>query len=316
MFRIGLLTLALIGTLAGAEDLITIRPSFNFRRVPNKLRPPLRTIRVSTSAVLLDSRGPWRKVCIGGAGPECTGGDLGWVHRRGVTSSAPVDAQDSASECFGAECARRPKQSPIQAIEPIAESIGKNPTGYTLPANFPKACSTFISARGWGEWGRIMDRAVNKVSPSCLYGADLFGSICPNYGELSIQKKNALIALTFAAMGYKESTCGLKLEAQGVNGAADGMFQMERDRKLRHGPGQRSKRSVRWCRTETELDTKQSTFQSECSISIIEDTICKKNRQINHPSGYWAKLRGEGKITQLIRSTARQWRLCRTHSQE
>ena len=46
-------------------------------------------------------------------------------------------------------------------------------------------------------------------------------------------------------------------------------------------------------------------------LSIIEDTVCAKNRSITTGNGYWQKLRNNRKITQNLKNELARWGLCK-----
>jgi hypothetical protein len=294
---------------ASALETVTIKSGYRFRREPIVSESTrIRTLWRSTPATLLETRGAWRKVCVNGRGKSCRGGEVGWVINKGLRAPSPDQSggQEGATQCFNGECARQSKRSVREVVAPIADDLDKNPTGHTLPKSFDPRCSIFISKKGWGEWGRHLDRAANKVAPRCFYERNMFGSICPNYKALSTKDKNAMIALTGAAIGTVESNCNPKVRAQGSNDVAVGIFQMEGSARARAA----ADRDPRWCRTRDNIDAHDPVFQTECSVSIIDDRICTLGAYIFDGAGYWQKLRHNRKITQLIRSTAASWGLC------
>ena len=310
MRALWIFSIALIAQSATALETITLKAGYNFRREPRVAADTrVRTIRRATPATLLASKGSWRKVCLNGRGPECTGGQVGWVIKSSfaATTAEPTGGREAKTQCYGGECARASqKKNALDAVEPIATALADNPTGFTLPRGFDRRCSTFIGPKGWGEWGRHLDRAANKVAHRCFYDRNMFGSLCPNYKALSTKDKNAVIALVGASIATVESNCNPHVRAQGTNDLAVGMFQMENSASVRARAG----RDEQWCRTKQNINAYSPEFQTECSVSIIDDRICTLGAYIFDASGYWQKLRHNREITRLIRSTAVGWGLC------
>lgn len=175
--------------------------------------------------------------------------------------------------------------------------------------DFPYACRAFIDKQGnLGIWGEHVVSAASRIAPNCFYHRNLFGSLCPNYLKLSVPQKNTLIAMAFAAIATAESSCEETAQTQGVNDIADGMFMLEYSKSQRQAAG----RNKDWCRTNESVDTQDIQFQSECAVSIIEDTVCSWKSYIFDAGGYWEKLRSKGRsITQTIQQTAKGWKLCK-----
>ena len=116
----------------------------------------------------------------------------------------------------------------------------------------------------------------------------------------------ALPSIDFAAIAQTESACVPKAEAPGVNDLAVGMFQLEKSPAVRRQAGRNSK----WCKTHENVNAKGWQFQSECSVSIIEDTVCSWRSNLFDSAGYWEKLRNNREITQRIRETVKKWKVC------
>ncbi len=232
----------------------------------------------------------------------------GYIFEGRVQRDNPRSENEGAGICTGPECAGGNGTTLVDLV-----TAGES-KGYALGSGFNAKCSNFINRDGLGPWGRTMISAVDRVAPECFYDSNVFRDLCPNFNPkqgsgiraLNKSQKQAFIALVFATMGQYEATCSPMARAQGVNDIADGMFQLEHSARQRRKAG----RNTQWCHTRGKTDKRGWKFQSECSVSIIEDTICKKGRKITSGSGYWEKLRGNRAITKKIRSTAKKWGLC------
>jgi len=232
-------------------------------------------------------------------------------------SSIPLSAdrflknepQKETEAGFCQNCDRTSRRNDLvaQSREMAEQADPNDPHGYRLPGSFTAACSqAFLTREGLGPWGKAMVNSAVKVAPSCFYHRNLFGSICPNYLSLSAAQKNAMIAMAFAAIAQTESACVPKAEAPGVNDLAVGMFQLEKSPAVRRQAGRNSK----WCKTHENVNAKGWQFQSECSVSIIEDTVCSWRSNLFDSAGYWEKLRNNREITQRIRETVKKWKVC------
>ena len=196
-------------------------------------------------------------------------------------------------------------QAQAERITTIAQGDAE---GYDLGPEFHPACSRFINRDGLGELGRMMVASAQKIAPDCFYNnRQIFADFCPNYRSLSESRKNALIALVFAAIAEQESDCNASAQnPNGTNDIADGLFQLEYSRSQREDAG----RNRQWCSTDRPVNSQSYTFQSECAVSIVEDTICSRNRKLNWRRGYWDELRRNGRITRLIKNEIARWNLC------
>lgn len=191
--------------------------------------------------------------------------------------------------------------------EKIAAVASKEVKGRRLGREFHASCNKFISSDGLGEWGRYMVAAAKKIAPKCFYDDNIFDGVCPGYRNMSEERQNAFIAILFASIAEEESSCRPWAQAQGTNDLADGLFQLEYSARQRRRAG----RNERWCKTNQGVDSQSLTFQSECAVSIIEDTVCARNRSITTGNGYWQKLRNNRKITQILKGEIARWGLCK-----
>lgn len=233
------------------------------------------------------------------------------VHAENVFSTeiiqGAVTPMPSGHFSKPSECKPSPHKSlteQAKAITVATEQMG--PKGLALGRSFSPACSNFINKKGLGPWGVQMISAARTVAPQCFYNRNLFGSLCPKYLSLTTDQKDAMIALAFAAIGESESRCDPNAQAQGVNDLAVGIFQLENSAAVRNRAGRHDK----WCRTQTKTNTKSWEFQSECAVSIVEDTVCSWGSVIFDPGGYWEQLRRNRAITKRIRDTAKKWGFC------
>ncbi len=242
----------------------------------------------------------WYRVKFQSYGQEKTG----YIYEGSVSVGNQSNKTAAGTTCNGPDCQREPRTIVQQGQAILDAMAGK---GFALPSSFNGRCSNFINRNGLGDWGRRMVQAAKTVAPNCFYKDNAFNSLCPNYRQLNESQKNAFIALLFASIGQVESSCNPRAQAQGSYDVADGIFQME----YSAGKRARAGRNSRWCRTSGRTDTQSWSFQSECAVSIIEDTVCKKDRQLNYASGYWQKLRNQRQIFQTIKRTAKQWGICK-----
>jgi hypothetical protein len=213
---------------------------------------------------------------------------------------------EACEECATAKTSGNPFDFLFGNSKDIAAVTQQDAKGYHLGVNFDKACNKFITEDGLGEWGRHMVAAAQKIAPGCFYNDNVFNNICPNYRKMSNERKNAFIALLFASIAQVESTCRPWAQVQGENDIADGLFQLEYSKDVRRRAG----RNSQWCKTRQSVDTQSLTFQSECAVSIVEDTVCAWDSFINHKDGYWQKLRNNRRITQILTSEVKRWKLC------
>lgn len=229
----------------------------------------------------------------------------GYIFEGNVQAESET-ANDDA-DCPTGDCKHSKGKNIANQAAELADTFDPyDAKGYQLPRGFSPACSNFINRKGIGRWGRYMISAATRVAPGCFYHNNLFGSLCRGYSSLNPSQKNAMIALTFAAIAQTESNCRPNAQAQGIYATADGMFQLEYEVSARARAG----RHPRWCRSRTPVNTQSWEFQSECAVSIIEDTVCSWGSYIFDRKGYWEKLRNNREITRRIRETSRKWGLC------
>lgn len=155
---------------------------------------------------------------------------------------------------------------------------------------FSRGCSNmFIKPNGdLGRGGKAVLDAVRAHGGRCFYdgGIDV-SSLCPRFGTFTREEKEVFWVFVFASIAHHESSCIETRQARGVNGLADGLFQMEYGRTHRANAG----RNPNLCKTRTGVNTQDLTFQAECSVSILKDTNCKYGKSLDWNQGYWHLLR-------------------------
>ena len=304
---------------AWALDRVTLKAGYNLRESAGGT--VLRTNRRTQSVTVLeDPKGKWVKVCLGSGDGDCKGGQARWVFRGALVPSADaadpkapakIKESDATAARTDATCegCKPPKNGMNRKVDPILNAIeNSNIPGYPLDRNYHARCAGFISKKGVGPWGAHVIKAAHKVAPNCFYGRNLFGSLCPNYLDLDQPQKEAMVALAFAAIGQRESTCKPTTRVRGTNDIADGIFALEYSADQRSDAG----RSKTWCKSKETVDTQAWEFQSECAASIINDRICKVGAYIFGPRSYWEEFKsGDGDIAQMIYTTSRKWGLCK-----
>lgn len=167
-------------------------------------------------------------------------------------------------------------------------------------SRYSHACQKLIQKSGrLGSWGTSLVSAMDRIAPDCFYQDIDTSNVCPNFNSLTLNQKKAFWVWVFTAIAMKESSCDETAQAPGVNGLADGLFQLEYSRDLRRGAG----RDRTFCVTDRPVDTQSRTFQIECSLSIVRDTRCKVNegrgekrkKKLSSPGGYWLRLNGSNR---------------------
>ncbi|MES2769210.1 MAG: hypothetical protein V4596_08695 [Bdellovibrionota bacterium] len=170
---------------------------------------------------------------------------------------------------------------------------------------FNAMCSAFIQKNGeLGPLGKKFIQAMKKVGWQYFDGGPLsidYSSVCPNYKNFSNAKKEYLQAWFGASMAQEESSCNPNESAKGANDIADGLFQMEFSAQQRKAAG----RNPKFC-PHTGIDSKDITFQMECTASILKDINAKQNRGLTYRSGYWDKLRGTNVWTWTRKKTGKK----------
>jgi hypothetical protein len=142
-----------------------------------------------------------------------------------------------------------------------------------------------------GPWGTRMLQAMHDVDassdlPSCFYERINVRSVCPKFPNLSQQEKMRFWLWTFVVKAQEESSCNPAAQAPGVNGLADGLFQMEYSRVWRA----KAERNEHFCKTKESIDTQDLAFQFECTASTLKDMYCDKNLALVNPRGYWQNM--------------------------
>ncbi len=231
---------------------------------------------------------------------------VGYIYEGRVRAVSDSDTEACASCATGSTGGNPLGFLFSQAQDIAAVTTNDAQKGYHLGDAFHARCNNFINENGLGEWGQYMVAAAKKVAKNCFYNRGVFDNICPGYRRLPEAKKNAFIAVLFASIAQVESTCRPWAQAQGSNDLADGLFQLEYSRSQR----QESGRNREWCKTDRPVDTQSLTFQSECAVSIVEDTVCAWNSFITHSDGYWQKLRNQREITQILQNEVNRLGIC------
>jgi hypothetical protein len=142
-----------------------------------------------------------------------------------------------------------------------------------------------------GPWGTRMLQAMHDVDstsdlPSCFYERINVQSVCPKFRNLSQQEKMRFWLWTFVVKAQEESSCNPSAQAPGVNGLADGLFQMEYSKYWRA----KAERNEHFCKTKESIDTQDLAFQFECTASTLKDKYCDRNLPLVNPRGYWQNM--------------------------
>lgn len=163
------------------------------------------------------------------------------------------------------------------------------------------ACEMFMDSIGQvGPVGKLIVDSIARIDRECFYQIMDVSSVCPRFPELSPSQQSRFWVWVFASIAQVESSCRLRVDAQGINGTADGLFQLEYSYALRRAAG----RDPELCRTRGPTDSADPTFQVECAISIFRDHHCRGDRvrSLTYRGGYWQKLNGPNRaIARLIR---------------
>jgi hypothetical protein len=172
-----------------------------------------------------------------------------------------------------------------------------------LDSRFNARCRNFIDSGGdLGPWGKKIVSTIHNIeNNACFTSGALVEDLCPKYSSLSDEEKDLFWVWAYASIAQVESSCDTEAKNHNATyGRADGLFQLEYSRSLRRQSG----RDAVYCRTTIPYPTTKVDFQIECTTSIIKDVHCSSEppRSLNWQSGYWHRLRGDGTITQKIRS--------------
>ena len=186
-------------------------------------------------------------------------------------------------------------------------------------------CKNLIDDKGVvGPWGArlleamdTVDRGMDKLNTtedkgefmrgadfdlpgrSCFYDQIDMTPACPKFNTFSMERKKQVYLFMFAALAQKESSCNPKEQGQGVNGLADGLFQLEYSRALRDGSG----RPRDYCKTNSSVDSQDLTFQFNCTAATLHMVNCTGGySDINTTKGYWHKLRGNRWVIQKTKT--------------
>ena len=170
-------------------------------------------------------------------------------------------------------------------------------------------CSMFIDSNGkLGKLGKTLISHIESIPNSQYYRNDSPGiqMACPNFPNLSKEQKAYYWVWLFAAISWKESTCGAaSVNHAATHGTAAGMFQLNLNRKDRAWRGGTSGDSC------GVANIKPNDVNLKCSLEIMNEQLKGKNgiyegngtvygRRAN---SYWQHLRmkGGGLIMKLVR---------------
>lgn len=227
--------------------------------------------------------------------------------RSANTVSPPKPSRPATrTETEGTVCpdCDTPKQLKPQANNIMKEVLSKLDSEVAVPImadrkRFSPLCSNFIDQHGQlGPWGTHLIKVIDEMDPSCFYNKMDVSDVCPKFSGFSLQKKKQFWAYVFASMATKESSCRPDAQAPGVNGLADGLFQLEYDKSLRTISG----RDKKYCKSNVSTNTQDLNFQFECAASIFRDIHCRRDRSLANKGGYWHELNGaDRKISELIK---------------
>ncbi|MCB0414800.1 MAG: hypothetical protein KDD50_10730 [Bdellovibrionales bacterium] len=164
---------------------------------------------------------------------------------------------------------------------------------------FSPKCLNYVDSHGKiGPWGKKVLDAFEladkdyKDGKSCFYDDLDVSYVCPKFKSFNENKKSIFWLYVYASMSQVESSCRVEAQAQGTNGIADGLLQLEYSKSLRRNSG----RDPILCSTRQGVDTQSLDFQFNCSASIFRDIYCDRGRPIHYAEGYWLKLRGKNKL--------------------
>ena len=200
-----------------------------------------------------------------------------------------------------------------------ADQFFERITGPTLNQSrfaYNAKCRRFIRDDGrLGEYGTLVVHYLQNVegAKTCMIDGGIRmdvpdrGSIvsnsCPNYERFSRNERMHFWVWVFTAIAAVESSCDVNADTQGVNGIADGLFQLEHNRHWRS----EANRDPLHCAPGMAVDTKNVHFQVACSISILRDTACGRNlakigdKSLVNRNQYWQELKSSNReISQRI----------------
>lgn len=170
-------------------------------------------------------------------------------------------------------------------------------------------CSMFIDGDGkLGKLGKTIVSHIESIPDSQYYRNDSLGiqMACPNFPNLTKEQKAYYWVWLFAAISWKESTCGAAtVNKAATHGTAAGMFQLNQNAKDR---AWRSGTSGNTCGVP---NIKPDEVNLKCSMEIMNEQLKGKNG-IYEGNGtvfgrganaYWQHLRKKdgGLIMKLVR---------------
>lgn len=171
-------------------------------------------------------------------------------------------------------------------------------------------CSDFIERNGgFGDLGKtFVSHAKAMGSKALFYNNDIPGprETCPNWRKLTVEEKAYYWIWFFAAISWKESTCGVNtVNKAATHGVAVGMFQLNQNVKDRYWRGGVNGKS---CAVK---DIRPHDANLKCGMEILNELL-KGKKGLYMGSGalygrsansYWEDLRKAdgGQVMMLMR---------------
>lgn len=170
-------------------------------------------------------------------------------------------------------------------------------------------CSKFINSNGkLGPLGKTIVSHINSIPGSQYYRKDSVGiqMACPNWNNLSREQQAYYWVWVFAAISWKESTCGASvINTAATHGTAAGMLQLNQNQKDRYWRGGESGNSC------GVANIRPDEANIKCGLEIMNEQLKGKNG-IYEGNGalfgrgahaYWQDIRKKdgGMIMRLVR---------------
>ena len=169
-------------------------------------------------------------------------------------------------------------------------------------------CSKFVKDDGeLGELGTVIVNHIDSMNDTIFYDDNLAGiqTLCPNWATLSQPQKGQFWVWLFAAISWKESTCGAAtINRAATHGVAAGLLQLNQARKDRAWRGGDSGKS---CGAPSITDHASNL---KCGIEILHEQLKGReglyegNGQLfgRGANSYWQALRTPdgGKVIDLL----------------
>lgn len=171
-------------------------------------------------------------------------------------------------------------------------------------------CSPYIDSSGkLGKLGKTIISHIDSIGAESQYFRNDHVGIqraCPNWPNLSKEQKAYYWVWFFAAISWKESTCGARLtNKKATHGVASGHLQLNKRRKDRAWRGGTTGES---CAVD---DIRSNEANMKCGVEIFNELLKGKNGKYEgdgniyglRSNSYWKELRKEdgGLIMKLVR---------------